>query len=473
VKKLVFILFVIFTATSFSIGNYDLFKKYLPKNVYLDVENGKSIKDNLDYYAGLNSDLIYCYINYLDLKINKKIDRKEDNGYNILHDMANKSLLQREKWLMSRIQAFDNIPESETIIWNINNFYRNFIVDWAELISVTGKTGSPDTNKMNYFSYIYFLNDSSQEYDENKNYYALVKQLIPAKIEDINKRILNLSDLSGEAKTSELKYLLGFWYLMGDASYNKYSLSNKMENFEVIYNNIPTISSLRWQIAVGAGYSPFMNKYNKTVTTEFSQKEFPEVSPYVSNTIPANTEAKAMISMGMGFDIPIRKELVSFSHLKVRFSYGEMIVKMSQPKYKQSLYSYYFFNPSDSTNNTIRYTADSAVGLKEYFIGLQVTTPLIYLSRAFSIEAGVYYSHYKFNIDMLIGKTYQISKPGKWYKEAKKEITKNKHFEETRISPVINFRYKLFKHLDVYLNTVWFQKAVVTPSIGLEGIITL
>lgn len=473
-KKLFLILLIALTGTSFSIGNYELFKRYIPKNVFLDLENGKSIKDNLDYYAGLNPDLIYYYINFLDLKINKKISRREDNGYYILQNMVNKSLMQREKWLTSRIQAFNNIPDIQTAKWNINNIYRDFIVDEAELLPA-GKNGSPDTNKINYFSYIYFLNDNSQEYDEKKNYSALVRELIPYKIKDINNRILSVSTLESEAKISELKYLLGFWYLMGVDTGNKYLLSSNTENFEIIYNNIPAVSLLNLQIAAGASYYPFVDIYNKNIIVNFKDNASVEMPHMVEFNLPLKLEVRSMQSIALGVNIPIRKERKSFCYLDVRFFYNIMDIKTSQPDAGKELFSYSYYYYVDSTNNSIYYKAQPAGGLKEYFVGLQVSTPLVYLGTSLSVEGGVYYSYYKFYVDYLLYKGFSKSKytPPTIYKSLDRLLSKNFQESKSKIGPVINIRYKLFKHLDAYLNTLWFQKAVVTPSVGMEVLINI
>lgn len=71
--------------TIFSQSNIQLFSDYLPEEYLSEEEKLEQLEVNLDQYAKVNPDLIYYYLNYLDLIVEQNVYDRDSNYYNILY----------------------------------------------------------------------------------------------------------------------------------------------------------------------------------------------------------------------------------------------------------------------------------------------------------------------------------------------------------------------------------------------------
>lgn len=299
-------LLVFFTAFNlFPQANTRLFEKYLPQNVFLDRENGGAIKENIIIFAKLNPDLIYYYLAYIDKYVTKGYRDPRSNYLYMFRGKVNSLASLKGKWLKKEMDKYFINSDYDLVRKRIEDVDKNIL----EMPGYTVEGDIPplfiDTNKVHYFSYIYYKQDDTEDYNEKTDYYRLSLPFL------LKKRNLIIDEINSLKQKNRIEYrtslanIFSNWYLIESEFEHSLGVNSKGENIKKIIESLPNAYEIKPRIYVSAGYTPFRVldiKYDKNKFSDLLKVEDSFLYEFI---IPAQIKAKSAFFAGVGISWPI------------------------------------------------------------------------------------------------------------------------------------------------------------------------
>jgi hypothetical protein len=161
--------------------------KYLEKE-----ENIEQAEYRLEFFAKVNPDLIYYYLNYLNLVANDSIYNRDSNYYNILQYENSVSVRYNNEWVEKEIRYAENLAEPELVFNELESMLDEFWISDFETPNYTIEL-KHDKNLQKFFTYKCLSLDASLIYDEHMDYekavnYILEKYVARVKTEYISRK---------------------------------------------------------------------------------------------------------------------------------------------------------------------------------------------------------------------------------------------------------------------------------------------
>ena len=198
----ILLIYISLAQVSHSQSNVQLFSDYLPEEYLKDEDKLEQVEINLNYYAEVNPDLIYYFLNYLDALVNKKISNRDSNYYNILQYEISLSSKYNNEWVDQKLDEVDSIQEPELILDELKSLLDDFRVKEQESPKYSVKL-NVDENLQKFFSYKSLVKDTAVIYDPNIDYTYAVEVTIENIISSLQ---LESDDRSLQSSDSRLPH---------------------------------------------------------------------------------------------------------------------------------------------------------------------------------------------------------------------------------------------------------------------------
>lgn len=431
---------IIFLIININIINADdiisLYSKFLPKVIinndyYFETENEK-----LNKYAVLDPDIIYPYIKHLNLKLEKNIVNPDSNYKNIFSYMLNNANIRFNEWINHNIQEINSNMSIEH-----GNLKKNLIAIFESKLKrniknkLTKYSADLNNNLIEYYKYLYFSRDVSQNYLDNVDYSdknEIETKNIISKFEDYYNR-LDQIDLS--ERNNLIEEIFIYHYLFDGSFLNNYP-NAKFSVRDFIFKAI-----------------------------------YPDYINYSTIDFALHVSSPRIISDALNFKDPLgevyKKDLILFSTAGISFTYKIPVSDFDRLAFSSIIsdFGLTFFNVSQPSNDEISWEGARAVSglsvIGEYHINafkevsytnffIHISTPIYYVNRTTQFNIGVGYA--KENYSFKFTPYVKGSVSGIRSDEVPEYYNKNDIKEEKKesfIYPIIDFSYVLSPDLNL------------------------
>ena len=452
----------------YSQANSSVLNKFIPKNVFIDRNNGGGIAENINSYAKLNPELIYYYLMYIDSYVVNNQTDPQSNYLNLFREKLNLYSQDRYRWFVSQIYK-NSLKMDASLARDRVEDIDNSILAVSKL-KVEGSTSSlkVDTNKVYYYCYVYYKQDNTIEYNNNENYLELTRQYLETKKDMIISKIKSLRYLKSAEYKSVFKEAFSYWYLIGKDVENSYGVSTGGESFKWLIESLPNKYSLKPQLHLYAGYSPFSPINSVADANQFSDHLNLEHSYEYMFTIPVQIKAKSGVFFGAGFSYPLRGEMKNFSYVKLRAAYLSVKNEVLQPKANtQVRFESQFFQPYFKRYISI-YDIDEVKNVKNNVYIAELVTPVYLYKNILFLEAGAQFKYSTLKYEFSILRTVYDWNYNENTLVSKDNLLISKTHNNFEVFPVLYLQWTPFKYINVFERNVIAQKVFMSTSFGIE-----
>jgi len=386
-------------SVGFSQDLLTLYKNYIPESIINNPVYCADVERNLQTYSRLDPNLIYYFIETLNM-VSQKIEVSPDSDWrNILQQHLARAKYLKRKWAEIMIANINETFSPPIKCSEIASYYKEYeygvykkvIIKESEII---------DKNKQNFYKYIYISGQNNLQYNPDEDYSRLYNQAVKTLVGKFNKQFVNRAQLS----KIELKELidLAFKYpyvfkdsYLDDIPYNTsfhiYALIN-----DYVKDKYMNTNSLYVQVA--DNFLPIT--YNESIefTDPFGSKYKYDYQLDLGNTIYVNA----------GFRVKLKKLYWPFSF--INFNVGAAIQKSLSNSFKRHLFFSGYKAKSGLSFDGSYYISDYR-DLKSFFITTQISTPVYYISDKIYFEAGINYSMHKISFEYDFNRNGDVGTP--------------------------------------------------------------
>ena len=373
-KKIILVLTIILCSKLlFAQGIIKYYEKCLPQifieNKEMQKYYFKNINTLLEYYTTINPDILYFYITYLDLKFDKKINDPNDNWKILLDEVIKYYLSQKSEWANNQInllkkENYSSVKEKELI-----SFYKEYINDKFS----TSKISIPapiDSNRMDFYTYIYLSKKSDLIYDSSINY-AKLRQ-------DINNHIVKNIYSIEEDRSSFAKQ---FPFLFKDSYLDKNFTGMNLYAFEFIEKEIKEkyINKNQIYLKLNTSYDPYRIK-----------GEYNDFYPFIVFEDGFELTNNLRFSGSISVYIKLKRELESFS--TINFSVGYSQFKVLKDNLSNYTFNGYKYAPHLGVLESVNF---NNIIDDSYSLDFGFSIPVYYYNTKLFLEIGINYNYLK------------------------------------------------------------------------------
>jgi hypothetical protein len=385
----ILIIFISLAQASHSQSNVQLFSDYLPEEYLKDEDKLEQVEINLNYYAEINPDLIYYFLNYLDALVNKKISDRDSNYYSILQYEISKSNKLNNTWVGKQLDKIQNLTESDLIIDELESLIDEFEVPetYAPEIKINLAI---DNNLQKFYTYKCLTGDKDLNYDENTNYYNLVEDVIRKIISEVSEaQNLNGSD-AYDIRNDKYQELLRYHIFSKGFSDG----TNREIDFDLVQFLISLIDYTEFREYNGLTF----NFSAQGLRSSFPDEKLTEpYFPYYNFSIQNSKNTLMFYDVSMGYRLKFTEFKKSLSHLDMNIGWSFGSQKEKNKIESQSIDKYYFIWEGEPGNFTFLFngTINSASWKINKFssVSAKVSTPIYYYNQKLSIVLGLEYEY--------------------------------------------------------------------------------
>jgi hypothetical protein len=393
-KKIIitFLFFVICASQEIKPQSFvTVFSNHIPNEYLKDEDKVEQMEINLNYYAMINPDLIYYYLNYLDISANNKVFNRDSNYFSILNYEASISSKLNNEWVEKKIKIAESLSEPTLAKNELESLLDDFEVQEFNAREYSVKLFI-DKNLQKFYSYKSLTTNQDLIYDEKLNYQKLfddkIKELISQMKSDYEN---NLPSGNRSNRKIELDFL-----------YQHHIFSNGFAGVQIDSTELNFIKYLLSFI----DYSKFEENsgiivgfYTETVLQDFPGETFAEpYLPYSEITVPSTTSEIAFYNLSIGYRVKLKEFKSAFSHLDINASYSFSSSSISSDTNKTNLDKFYFIWEGEPGNFTLLFfgTIESVIWELNNFseFSFYANTPVFYLSHNLFFDIGLQYKYF-------------------------------------------------------------------------------
>ncbi|MDP4175843.1 MAG: hypothetical protein Q8933_17835 [Bacteroidota bacterium] len=450
------ILFSLFVSNNYCQDLSQYFSKHVPQNYLKDENSTKQLNVNLSMYASVNPNLIYFYLKYLEQHDTKHIYNLDSNYYNILssnyafHSNKRNELIDKEIKI-TKDRPLDRFKKRELIIL-LNNLKLSFQNNRSSVIILP-----VDSNKMAYYSYLYFSEKRNIEYSPEINYDSLNQISIKEKIIDFDNVISDASKDREFKKVYTKAFLNKYLFLLSSGYIEKYSNNQRLQLSEIaeVIMDDPEPDRQGSGLYIVANWNNV--EYEAVNHTLFKDNYL----PFSEYEIKKSFKATALASFGLDYKLSLKQNKQIFSALDINLFYTLFEGAKDDSKYQIIENTSLYEKPSDWKKGdpiikVYEYRGFTEISnINSYKLSefnLQLSTPIHYFYDNLNIALGVGFSYfiykYYYTIDKQPSIVYHID-PSKVNNDPVEIETKD---SKLSFYPFITINYDLFDKLNFYLD---------------------
>jgi len=366
-----------------------LFSEYIPKIYLEDEDKVEQIEVNLNQYAMTDPDLIYYYLNYLELIEEKKIFNRDSNYFNILQYESSLSNTLNNKWVDEEMSKLVSLTEPGLIMDELESLLDNFRVSETNPPKATIEL-FVDLNLQKFFAYKSLTGEQSLTFNEKSDY----QKLFSDKIQELIFRMKSdyESHLSGDDSTRKIDLEYLYQHHIFSRGYSEGQIDSAEFNFLEYLLSFIDYSLFQENSGILAGF------HTETILQEFPGSTFIEpYLPYSEITIPSTDSEIAFYNLTLGYRIKLREFKSPFSHLDVGVGYSFKSTILFSDTSSINLDNFYFIWEGEPGNFSLLFfgTVQSATWVLDNFseFSLSITTPVYYLSQNLFFDLGIQYKY--------------------------------------------------------------------------------
>jgi hypothetical protein len=391
-KKIIatFLFFVICASQEIKPQSFvTVFSDHIPNEYLKDEDKVEQMEINLNYYAMINPDLIYYYLNYLDISANNKVFNRDSNYFSILNYEASISSMLNNEWVEKELDIAESVSEPELVSKNLESLLEDFEVQKfnAQKYSVDLYV---DKNLQKFFSYKSLLAEQNLIYNEKLDYQKLFDDKIRELISQMKSDYESHLSEEGSIRQIKLEYLLQHHIFSG--GFSGVQIDSTEFNFSKYLLSFIDYSKFEENSGVIVGF------YIETVLQDFPGETFTEpYLPYSEITIPSTNSEITFYNLTLGYRLKLKEFKSAFSHLDMSISYSFKSSSLSTDTNSVDLDKFYFIWEGEPGNfsllfyGTIKSASWELSNFSEF--SFSVSTPVIYLSHNLFFDLGVQYKY--------------------------------------------------------------------------------
>ncbi len=440
-----FLLFILLAVSfCYSQEMLKLYDQSIPSVIKQNQNLKKLVDVKLSLYGALEPDLIYYYLNFLDLYYNRSVKNNEENTLHFLETSEKNALLLRKKWAREEISQIEKLKLNNRLKHQAANFYKHFLIpDFKEKSAFVPL--NVDQNKMYYFVKLYYTRKNNPNYDPSKNYKKLCTEMENDNIKKYYS-LINSPDAASSSITRKIvNKSLDEWYLFDKADHRNAELDIRHHQLLIKYlqNNYREFRHADITLKLGSVL------INQNYNHEDFLKEFDTKFEVYRNIESGD---RLQLSIGLQYKYTLRDYYDRFSYINFEagWSLNPEKLKMTQQLDLSKIYVHY---SSDFQNKTTYYydlveANISDIQFQTWFG--KISTPLLFLRNNMMIDLGVlvqlnslsYNTDYRTRV-RITGENAKLGQTA--YTE---RYHKESNFSDFTLSPGLDFLYILkFKYL--------------------------
>lgn len=385
---------------------YSLYKNYLPEQYSKDKLYQESVDEIIKSIANIQPDLVYYYLQNLT-SLSMKISNPDSN-YSYLFNYNRKRLQSKKSdWALKQNKKISELTDLRIMRNGLHSYLNDYII-YDKTSDQISSTLQVDTNKIEFFNYIYFTENSNSEYNPDNNYFDLAKNAAKKIVTELNDTYKNLSVLTKSERNEFVKKIADYWYLVNTPASNRYNLQTNFEAYSVIYNSFYTDYKTYNSIILEAAFVKNIADQNFSNRVEYNA-DFFIVSGTRTFIFEPNYIVKPKTNIGLGFKLKLRDEKTLLSYLDIKFFYTLFDLEEDSTIQKQSFLEFSGVKPGEFVfTNT--YSLGNTYDLNSSAFTSSITFPVFYISKDFFFEVGAqvnyYHLSYKFDITASVKQTF-------------------------------------------------------------------
>jgi len=380
------IILIYFSQLTFPQNYVKLFSEFLPEKYLKHEDKVEQIEYDLNHFAKTNPDLIYYYINYLDLITEQNIFNRDSNYYNILQYENSISNRYNNKWLDEEINRAKPLPESELLSDELISLLEEFEVPKKNVPKHSTEL-KIDKNFQKFLTYKCITQDVNLIYDDNMDYHTKVEETIQNFVYRMKLDYkTNQSDFS--KREDKIKKF---------HQYNIYS-----EGFSEGYNRKIDLNVSKYLLSL-IDYSNFTeySGINFGFSTELFRYVFPSQKisetnlPFEELTLANTTVVLYLLNLTAGYRLKLKEYKSAFSHLDFTIGLSFANDKITTELNSMELNKYIFIWAGEPTNFIYAFlgTINSVSWDINNFTSLaaNLDVPIFYIKKNLFFEVGILY----------------------------------------------------------------------------------
>ena len=380
-KKRASILFLL-VPIILSAQNYvELYSDYLPQNVGKNAVLTKLVNTKADYFARLDPDLIYFYLNYLDLYMNQSIMDKDANSLSYLDYREEKAWEQKNEWSERELRILDGLDINGRLRRTVASIF-NFGVFTKSAEDTNSQVPYNIDNNMKNFYVCRYYTGNRLIYDPAKDYQKIRQEYEENYLTRIVERY-HTGKFSDNPEM-EIDTILVMWKSISEANLKDFSSSGYI--CDVMMSEFSHIKEKNMMRGLGA---LILNGNNKPVLAF----ERPDAELDLSEYLPYTRQLEAVI--GFEYSFYLKDYYDMFSYIKIGLRASKYLLASDfDIEYTGDPFRY--TTPDHTFDYTMKDLTISGYGSETYLLGLW--TPVLYATNHLNADLGLIgvYSRQKF-----------------------------------------------------------------------------
>jgi hypothetical protein len=454
-KKIIILMMIVFISKVYADNSVNLYEDYLPDVVLKNSEFVKMVSKEIEKKARINPDLIYYYIEYLNCLYDQT--KPDSIAANIKHFLDKKQfeLVQdRNLWAKRNLEFLAKMNIDSRIKNKASQYFKNLILNIRSNPLNKTVTFEADSNKQDFFSYLFLSGNKNLSYNPDQNYTQMKKQIEDKLIIFYNQEYQELkksNKIPDEKLTSDI---LKHWYLF---KHDTEENNNEVHAFEFIYLTVKNFYTFKnqkkWNL--GIQYVP----YNTTIQLKHS---IPIKDDLDYNIYNENLSIQ-QLSVFVGYKFFLKNYIGPLSFINLKLTAGKNISKLNPEPNKG--FSKHYSTSGIDYNQMLYFTKNELDLNSVYNFSIELSSPLYIINKSTYIEGCIFSginiisfkTKYKYNYSLTSGYyTGSLWNPY-WYVHVdesihSEEIIENKTDTEFVLFPSINIKYLLKSDLSLKMS---------------------
>jgi len=367
----------------------DLFSDHIPDKYLEDEDKVEQMEINLNYYAMINPDLIYYYLNFINISANTKVFNRDSNYYSILNYEASISSRLNNEWINQETSKIENLSEPVLAKNELESLLDDFRVEELNTQKNTVEL-YVDKNLQKFYSLKSLLGEANLTFDANLDYHEFLND----KIQELNSQMKN--DFENFLSLGETKRQIKLEYLLQHHIFSPGFCGGNFNTDDLDFlkyiNSFIDHSKFEENSGIIIGFS------TETVLQDFPGETFTEpYLPFSEITVPSTKSEIAFYNLTLGYRIKLKDFKSAFSHLDINASYSVSSSSFSSDTNKTDLNKFYFIWEGEPGNFTLLF-----FGIIESIswqlnnsteFSFYINAPVFYLSHNLFFDIGFQYKY--------------------------------------------------------------------------------
>ncbi len=438
---ILFLLFSFLLVTNISAQNeykyFSLFKEHIPYDSLKKQMTIEGINNSLDGLAQISPDLIYFYLTQLNY-LAKRVSNPDSNYMKMFNFNTAKERWKKSEWAKEQLDNIYRLTDLRIKRNKMESFLEDFITEEYRMPKLNVVL-PVDSNKMEYYNFIYFTGKTAGPYQKDKDYFTSAKNAASKIVDDFNSRYKNFKDYSRTEKIKLIEDALKYWYLCNTKGLNKYKLTTDFDIWEIIYDTFKDDFGVSNAFLIeGGAVISFSEEFSK----QFEYEAIFETGGNRMYTFKPKYRLQPLVNLGAGFKLKLRDEYSSFSYVDIKLFYSYNRLIEDSVITEQVIFENRGIKPNEYTF-TETFSLSNTNDLSNMGLALDVLFPVFYFSPDFYFDAGLQVRYFKLSYNFDVSRTivfeYTSGDPPTQTKE-----TVNYAYDETRFiyTGILGFNYK-------------------------------